>query len=643
MTGSQQLILAEGAGGAVAANYIEDVFSTYLYTGNGTSQTITTGIDLSTYGGLLWIKNRNTLTYNHILSDTTQPVSKFLYSNSTSALDTDSSYITARGTSGFTVGSGNPTNYSGLNFVSWTFRKQPKFFDVVTWTGDGNTSKTISHSLGSVPGCIITKSSSGVNNWQTYHRSLGNTQAVQLNLTNAASTNSGFWNNTSPTSTEFTVGTVENASGETYVAYLFAHDAGGFGLTGTDNVISCGSVSGSSTVNLGWEPQWLLVKYTAGAGQDWGIVDNMRGVPTPVSGNTPYATVLNPNLSNAESTSGLTEGPAIFNATGFRLNPDTTVAGTHIYIAIRRGPMKTPTTGTSVFNPSTWVGGSGKTTGFPLDSLWVNYLPGYSGNTEVYARLIKASSTTTQSNGGFLSTSSTAAEDTTNSGTLNWSNTGYGQPQGLSNIYYAFRRAPGFFDVVCYTGTGANASISHNLGVAPELIIVKRRNAIDIWPVYSQAVGNTQYLRLQGDNPAGTFNVWQNTNPTASVFYISNDTTVNTSGGTYVAYLFASCPGVSKVGSYTGTGALQTINCGFTGGARFVLIKRTDSTGDWFVYDSANGISSGNDPYILFNSAGAQVTGTNYVDTTSVGFQVTAAAPAGLNASGGSYIFLAIA
>jgi hypothetical protein len=119
--------------------------------------------------------------------------------------------------------------------------------------------------------------------------------------------------------------------------------------------------------------------------------------------------------------------------------------------------------------------------------------------------------------------------------------------------------------------------------------------------------------------------------------------TTNTSGGNYVAYLFATCAGVSKVGSYTGTGGLQTVNCGFTTGARFALIKRADSTGDWWTYDSARGITSGNDPYLLMNSTAAEVTGTNYVDTTGVGFQVTAAAPAGLNAVGGTYIFLAIA
>jgi hypothetical protein len=129
------------------------------------------------------------------------------------------------------------------------------------------------------------------------------------------------------------------------------------------------------------------------------------------------------------------------------------------------------------------------------------------------------------------------------------------------------------------------------------------------------------------------------------VFSIGTDPSVNGNTGspTYVAYLFATVSGVSKVGSYTGTGALQTVNCGFSSGARFVLIKRADSSGDWYLYDSAQGISSGNDPYLALNSINAQVTNTNYVDTDTTGFKVTAAAPAGLNANGGTYIFLAIA
>ena len=118
---------------------------------------------------------------------------------------------------------------------------------------------------------------------------------------------------------------------------------------------------------------------------------------------------------------------------------------------------------------------------------------------------------------------------------------------------------------------------------------------------------------------------------------------MNASGGTYVLYLFATLAGVSKVGSYTGTAADLNVDCGFTAGARFILIKRTDSTGDWYYWDSARGISAGNDPYLLLNSTAAEVTGTDYIDPLSAGFTVTSTAPAGLNANGGSYIFLSIA
>jgi hypothetical protein len=100
---------------------------------------------------------------------------------------------------------------------------------------------------------------------------------------------------------------------------------------------------------------------------------------------------------------------------------------------------------------------------------------------------------------------------------------------------------------------------------------------------------------------------------------------------------------VSKVGSYTGSGTTKDIDCGFTNGARFVLIKRTDSTGDWYLWDTARGIVSGNDPFLLLNSTVAEVTNTDYIDPLSSGFQISSTAPAAINASGGSFIYLAIA
>jgi len=117
----------------------------------------------------------------------------------------------------------------------------------------------------------------------------------------------------------------------------------------------------------------------------------------------------------------------------------------------------------------------------------------------------------------------------------------------------------------------------------------------------------------------------------------------NYAGDDMIAYLFASVNGISKIGTYTGTGNDLDVNCGFTNGARFVLVKRTDSSGDWYMWDSLRGIVAGNDPYLLINQQAAQVTNQDYIDPLSSGFTITSSAPAALNNSGGTYIFYAIA
>jgi hypothetical protein len=228
----------------------------------------------------------------------------------------------------------------------------------------------------------------------------------------------------------------------------------------------------------------------------------------------------------------------------------------------------------------------------------------------------------------------------TGNGTVRFENS-----TAVNYVLHAFKRAPSFFDVVCYTGTGSATTFAHNLVVAPELLIVKKRNGAEEWWVLSSLLSiGSATLRLNGNqNGGGSSAQWNNTFPTSSVFSVGSDSSTNGSGSTYVAYMFASAAGVSKCGKYTGTGTTLQVDCGFSGGARFVLIKRTDNDGDWYVWDSARGIVAGNDPYLLLNSAAAEVTGTDYVDTYAAGFEVTSTAPAGLNATGGTYIFLAIA
>jgi hypothetical protein len=666
--------------------YIESCFSTYLYTGTGASQTITNGIDLSGKGGLVWFKSRSG-AYNHALIDTARGGGQVLSSNATSAqADYSPQGISAFNTNGFTFGTTTAElNNSSNTYVSWTFRKQPKFFDVVTYTGTGVAGRTVAHNLGSVPGFIIVKSTTTAVNWRVYHRSESSKYA-SLNSTAAFQTTNAqnVWGNNSttisPTSTEFTVGTDSalNASGDSYVAYLFAHDAGGFGLSGTDNVISCGSFTGSgaagNAVTLGYEPQWVMIKRVDSTG-NWNMQDVLRQMS--LTNNF----ILYANLSDAEFDAG---GAIVYpTATGFTLGTGSAgwnaSGGTYIYIAIRRGPMKVPTSGTSVYEGTAYTGNgaSNRQIGSSVltDLLLLDSRDATAQSWSTYAQIFFDR---LRGQGVSLATASTAAEVGGWSAYFNldmnagW-DTGttasqdYLNKSGSTYVSHAFRRAPGFFDVVCFAGGSTNAArtYTHNLGVQPELIIVKERNVTGNWYVATnqgaksgESIDTTKNhtgFQLNG-TAAVTFGTTQNwSDVCSSTVFVTNgaasyitDSAGNTAqwsvtSTNFVAYLFASCPGVSKVGSYTGTGTTLQIDCGFTGGARLVLIKRTDSTGDWYVYDTARGIVSGNDSYLLLNSTAAEVTNTDYVDTYSAGFELSSTAPAGLNANGGTYIFLAIA
>ena len=147
-------------------------------------------------------------------------------------------------------------------------------------------------------------------------------------------------------------------------------------------------------------------------------------------------------------------------------------------------------------------------------------------------------------------------------------------------INYHFKRVPGFFDIVLYTGTGSAQNISHNFGVAPELMLVKNRSSAYSWMVYHSGLGATKYLRLNTNGASVTHaEAWNDTAPTSSVFTVNDDGATNNSGDDFVAYLFTTVAGISKVGTYSGQGLGYDINidCGFSSGARFVLVKRTDS------------------------------------------------------------------
>ena len=651
-----------------ASSYLEQAAT---YTSSTTSLTVTTTAYTSTAssltssttaliegpgnGGLVWMKNRGgPAATDHALYDTARGATFDIASNTTAAQTTQSTGLTRFLANGFSIGSGDTINTTSAPYASWTFREQPKFFDIVTYTGNG-ANRTIAHNLGSVPGCIIVKRLNGIADWQVYHRSLANTQYQVLNSQSAAATGATRWNSTTPTDTVFSLGTdaTVNASGGTYVAYLFAHNAGGFGDTGADNVISCGSYTGNGStvgpvVTLGYEPQWLLIKKIGIGSGHWVLIDNMRGFV--VRGTD---AILNPNLTAVETASTRVTPTA----TGFQLNTIEDFynenGSTFMYIAIRRGPMRTPTTGTSVFAPfsiSTTSTDATYVTNFPVD-MAIAGQKNSNNASDNWTFVDRLRGMTANNNGdgaasrALLSTSAVPEAAQSFPDFYNVWNTTLRQGTGLSGAsvsYQFFRRAPGFFDAVCYTGDGVNGrSVSHNLTVQPELLIIKSRDLTNNWQVFRYTDLTTRIALSLNLTNAATGPL-TNLQVSSTAFTVASASTLNGSGNTYVAYLFASCPGVSKVGSYTGTGATQTINCGFAAGARFVLIKRTDSTGDWYVWDSARGIVAGNDPYLLLNDVSAEVTNTDWVDTAASGFELSNAGGNLVNTNGGSYIFLAV-
>ena len=241
------------------------------------------------------------------------------------------------------------------------------------------------------------------------------------------------------------------------------------------------------------------------------------------------------------------------------------------------------------------------------------------------------------------------AESSFSSAGWDYMNGWHDNNSSVSTTYsWMFKRAPGFFDVVAYSGTGSARTISHNLGAVPSVVLITSRDGTYSWYWQHYALGANTWLQLSNDEGGATNGtLFNSTLPTSSVFSVGGAAGVNGSSHEYVAYLFADLDGISKAGTYTGTGNNINVDCGFSAGARFLIIKKqgtgNSDRGDWYVWDSTRGIASGNDPYFLMNTDDAEVTNTDYIDPLNAGFTVTSSAPAALNASGVTYLYLAIA
>tara|TARA_R100001015_G_C4632920_1_gene197149 strand:+ start:2087 stop:4093 length:2007 start_codon:yes stop_codon:yes gene_type:complete len=663
------LKLLAGAGATADPVYVDDIFSCFLYEGNATSRSIVNGIDLADKGGLVWTKNRDG-TNDHNLVDSARGLtnSPYIRTNSTNAQGTDGNGLTAFNSNGYTIGTSASWNANGGSHVSWTFAKQEKFFDIVTWSGtDGGGDKTISHSLGCKPAVMMIRELNGTSNFSFYHKDLfgGEIDGTGTGMYLSSTAGAFSMNNEvkSVSNTDFTVGTTHNGhSSYSYIAYLFAHDEQEFGENSDEAIMKVGKYSGNSagsattdqTITLGFEPQWILIKKSSGGIGSWSIFDNMRGVMSDGADRE-----LRANHEIVEQT---TDENLRFEADGFTLEgsnlnyTDGSTAHEYIYMAIAR-PHKPASkfAATDVFKPQVLSAGEGSdtfiSTGFPVDA--VLYTKRTSNATNVLGTRLTGGTKT----GGDLKTDSADAEGT-NSGaffldhsdgvTVDFSGGHFNVAPAATDTDYAryyFRRMRGFFDIVTYTSnTTYPNTFAHNLGVVPELVIVKRRDGSQNWTIYAAPSGNAKHFYLNSTAAEAASSFWNSTTPTASVVTVGGQDEVwGYNGYDYVALLFASASGISKVGSYSGTGSSQNIDCGFSNGARFVLIKNKNNAGGWYFWDSERGITAGNDPFLRLgaNDGDQNYTGDD-IDPHSSGFNVSSNNNA-VNKSGRDYLFLAIA
>jgi hypothetical protein len=326
------------------------VMQAVLYTGTGATQTIAVGFQPD----LVWVKSRSAAT-SHKLTDSVRGATKALISNSTGAETTDTNGITAFTSNGFTLGSDSVYNTNGATYVAWCWQagqgstssntngtitstvsvNASAGFSVVTYTGTGTNGATVGHGLGVTPSMMVFKRRNTTSDWATYHSSIGNTGVVFLNLTSATTTTANAWNNTSPTSSVFSlgVGTDVNGSGSTYVAYCWTPIAG---FSAFGSYTGNGSTDGPF-VYTGFRPKFVMVKCSSSdlsGGAHWVIEDSSRSTYNAADA------ILYANLSNAEGSGE----PVDFLSNGFKIR--NTVArwnssgATFIYMAFAESPFR---------------------------------------------------------------------------------------------------------------------------------------------------------------------------------------------------------------------------------------------------------------------------------------------------------------
>ncbi len=331
-------------------------FQSTLYTGNGSTQSISQSGNLSTFQpDWVWIKNRSAAD-SHVLTDAVRGATKIISSDATSAESTDADTLTAFESDGFALGDDDKVNTSSENYVAWQWKANGSGssntdgtinttstsvnttagFSICTYTGTGSNA-TVGHGLGVAPDVILVKerTSGSVTNWEGFFSAIGPTKTLSLNKSDAAQTSSTRWQDTSPTSSVFSIGTASavNVSSGQFVAYCFAEVEG---YSKFSSYTGNGSADGPF-VDCGFSPAFVLTKNATNAGDSWPIADNVRS-PFNVANATVFA-----NLTTAETTGyqiDLLSNGFKARTTDHAVNES---GATIIYMAFAETPFKTAT------------------------------------------------------------------------------------------------------------------------------------------------------------------------------------------------------------------------------------------------------------------------------------------------------------
>ena len=324
---------------------------------------------------------------------------------------------------------------------------------------------------------------------------------------------------------------------------------------------------------------------------------------------------------------------------------------------------------TDYFNTKLWSGNGNDNTsitgvGFQPDLSWVKARDKVEnnlftdavrgGNKQIYSNLTSAETSdgnklkSFNADGFTIGTSDVVNNSISNYVAWNWlaSNTsGSANTDGSISSTVSANTTSGF-SIVSYSGSNSNSTVGHGLGVAPKVIIIKRRNVADNWRVLHMSAGNDNTAHLNLTSGFSSSAVFQNTSPTSTVFsLVGNNTSVNQSGSTYIAYCFAEVPGYSKFGSYTGNGAdgSSTENFIYTGfKPTWVMVKRSNDSGQqWTICDTTRSPSnvSGSMEWLFADNSGIE-TDEDLPYMLSNGF-MPRTGHTYMNRNGFSYVYMA--